>query len=77
VETNQKWLIAFFKSITTAQWFFIGMGAITLLFIRLMMSYHDQSTQSNFKKDDGSRRNRGNNLTIRKNRGEGEIEKKS
>jgi len=48
---NQKWLIAFFEGITPVQWFFIITGAITVLFIKLMMDFYDRANQRNFKKD--------------------------
>lgn len=48
---NQKWLVYFLESITSAQWFLITMGSITALFIKLMMSYHARSNQRNFKNE--------------------------
>lgn len=55
---NQKWLVSFFESITLVQWFFIVTGAITILFIKLMMDYYDKTNQSNFKKGQGDREER-------------------
>ena len=49
---NKKWLVLFFESITPAQWFFIITGGITVLFIRLMVDFHERSNQRNFKKEE-------------------------
>lgn len=75
MEQNSKWLIVFFKNITVVQWFFIGMGAITLLFVRLMMNHYEQSNVSKFRKDSGSARTKTTSLAV-KAPGSKNIEKK-
>ena len=51
---NQKWLVSFFENITPVQWFFIVTGAITVLFIKLMMDYQERANQRNFRKESGA-----------------------
>jgi uncharacterized membrane protein (DUF373 family) len=48
---NQKWLVSLFESITPVQWFFIITGAITILFIKLMIDFQERANQRNFKKE--------------------------
>jgi len=55
LENQRKWLIYFIESITLAQWFFLGLGAMTFLFVRLMYSHYEKSTQSNFRKEERRR----------------------
>jgi len=48
---NQKWLLNFFENISVVHWFFIVTGAVTALFIKLMMGHYNRANQRNFKKD--------------------------
>lgn len=49
---QKKWLLTALKGISPAQWFFIGFGAITVLFVYLMVKHQKNSARGNFKQKD-------------------------
>lgn len=46
---NQKFLIAFFQSLTHKQWFFLGWALIVAVFSGLILSFYKSTTRRNFK----------------------------
>ena len=55
MENQRRWLLEYFESITVPQWFFLGFGALTFLFVRLMYGHYERSTQSKFKKEESKK----------------------
>jgi len=47
---NVRAIAEFFKNITMAQWFFLGFGTVTVLFVLLMIYFQKNQGQSNFKR---------------------------
>jgi len=75
MQNNDKWLIALINSISLHHWFFLGFGAITVLFIRLMMNHQAKMTQRNFRKDSDKTTSSRNKLTIVPTSKDNKIEK--